>query len=325
MSNVLVTGGAGYVGSHICLALAQSGFTPITLDSLEHGHEQAVQWGPLHIGSTLDRAVLHNVLSTYRPLAVIHCAAHTLVGESTQQPQRYWRNNVEGTQSLIAAMTEFGITPLVFSSTSAVYGEPAGEAMREDQQLSPQSPYGASKLAAEELVRSAPGLSSVVLRYFNAAGADPEARIGEAHEPETHLIPIVLDVAAGRQTHLTVYGSDHATPDGTCVRDYVHVCDVAEIHVAALRRLLGGGASLVANIGCGTGYSVRQVIAAVERVTGRTIPRQLGPARPGDPPSVVADCSVARRELGWHGPRSNLDRIVSDAWNWHRRLRAAGS
>jgi UDP-glucose-4-epimerase GalE len=322
-ANVIVTGGAGYVGSHVCLSLAEAGFVPVALDTLERGHRSAVQWGPLVIGSVADAPALRSLFAEYRPTAVVHCAAYTLVGESAEQPQRYFTNNVGGTSELVTAMLDCGVDKLVFSSTSAVYGTPRRQTMDESHPLDPQSPYGHSKAAAEKIIAAAQqsGLRSVMLRYFNAAGADSRSRIGEAHEPETHLIPVILDVAAGRQPALTVYGTDYPTPDGTCIRDYVHVCDVADAHVAALHRLISGGGPLVANLGHGQGFCVRQVIQTVERTTGRKIAQIVGPRRAGDPPSVVADCAVARRELAWNPARSTLDTIVGDAWNWHRRLR----
>jgi UDP-arabinose 4-epimerase len=316
---VIVTGGAGYVGSHVCMALAEAGFVPVTLDTLERGHRTAVQWGPLESGDCGDEQTLRRVFSQYQPKAVIHCAAYTLVGESAEQPQRYFANNIDGTRSLVRTMLDCGIANLVFSSTSAVYGTPQAATMSEGHPLDPQSPYGVSKVAGEKIIVEAQGLRSVILRYFNAAGADHAARIGEAHEPETHLIPIVLDVAAGKRASLTISGTDYPTQDGTGIRDYVHVCDVADAHVAALHRLLKGGPSLIANLGNGHGFSVRQVIAAAEKVTGKTIAQISGPRRAGDTASVIADCSVARRELGWNPRRSQLETILADAWNWHRR------
>jgi len=319
--SVLVTGGAGYIGSHICLSLAEAGFIPVTLDTLERGHRTAVQWGPLIVGDVNDQSMLRDLFAKHLPIAVIHCAAYTLVGESVEQPQRYLANNIDGTHTLLDAMLASGVDKLVFSSTSAVYGTPQSKTMDEAHRLDPQSPYGSSKAAAERLIAGASGMRSVVLRYFNAAGADSRSRIGEAHEPETHLIPVVLDVAAGKRSALTIYGTDYPTADGTCVRDYVHVCDVADAHVAALQRLVSGGNSLLANLGHGEGFSVRQVIQAVERTTGKNIPQIAGPRRPGDPATVVADCALARRELAWNPKRSTIDTIIADAWSWHRRLR----
>jgi UDP-arabinose 4-epimerase len=317
---IIVTGGAGYIGSHVCLALAEAGLVPVTIDTLERGHREAVQWGPLEVVDVLDRPAVRRVLAHHKPVAAVHCAAYTLVGESSDQPQRYLHNNVEGTRGLIEVMLEAGVNHLVFSSTSAVYGDPHSEAVNESHPLDPQSPYGASKVAAERIIREASGLSSAILRYFNAAGADTRSRIGEAHEPETHLLPVVLDVAAGKRSVLTVYGTDYPTPDGTCIRDYVHVSDVAEAHVTALRKLLSGAPSLLCNLGNGAGFSVRQVIEAAQKITGREIPQTLGARRPGDTAKVIADCTLARRELAWDPQRSTLDTIIADAWNWHRRM-----
>ncbi len=323
-AKIIVTGGAGYIGSHVCLALAQAGFVPVTLDTLERGDRRAVQWGPLEIGSVGDRQTLHRVFTEHQPVAVVHCAALAQVGESVEQPQRYYENNVDGTRLLVVAMLDAGVKHLVFSSTSAVYGAPTGPTMDESHPLDPQSPYGASKVAAEQIIGNAEAIRSVVLRYFNAAGADPLSRIGEAHDPETHLIPVVLDVAAGKQAALTINGTDYPTPDGTCVRDYVHVVDVAEAHVTALRRLLSGGRSLVCNLGNDTGFSIKQVIGAAEQTTGKKITQIAGLRRAGDPATVVADCSLAKRQLAWNPTRSTLPTIIADAWNWHRRLRAIG-
>ncbi len=324
-TKVLVVGGAGYVGSHACLALAEAGFLPVTVDNLVYGHRWAVQWGPLEQGDLADKAFLGAVLERHRPAAVLHFAAYTYVGESVEQPAKYYRNNVLGTLNLLEAMVEAGIRKLVFSSTCAVYGPPQRLPLTEDHPLAPISPYGESKRMVEAMLRDfgrAYGLQATALRYFNVAGADPQGRTGESHDPETHLIPLVLDVASGRRPAIAVFGNDYATPDGTCIRDYIHASDLAQAHLLALRRLLEGTGGGVYNLGNGDGFSVLEVIQAVERVTGREIPVTLQGRRPGDPDRLVADASKARGELGWN-PRylgkEGLEQIIATAWRWHQR------
>ena len=316
-TTILVTGGAGYVGSQACKALAAAGFRPVVYDDLSTGHRWAVKWGPLEIGDLRDGARLIEVLSRHRPLAVLHFAAQPLVGRSVEEPELTWSINRDGTAALLAALAAHGNPPLVFSSTCSLYGERALEALDERLTPAPANPYAASKRAAEELLEAAP-LSSVRLRYFNAAGADPEGDLGELHEPEPHLIPNVLLAARGGPP-VTVHGRDYPTPDGTCVRDYVHVADLAAAHVLALRHLLGGGPSLTLNLGSGQGASVTEVIAAAERATGRPVPHRFGPRRAGDPSRLVADIALAQARLGWQPRRSDLDRILADAWAWTTR------
>ncbi len=321
---ILVTGGAGYIGSHACKALAHAGFVPVTYDSLERGHASAVKWGPLERGDLHDRARLEAVIRTHRPAGVMHFAAYAYVGESVEDPGLYYRNNVCGTMSLLESLRDTGVDCLVFSSTCAVYGIPDAVPIPESQSYRPINPYGRSKLMIEQILddyRLAYGFRSYALRYFNAAGADPDGDIGESHDPETHLIPLVLDAAAGLRPHISVFGGDYPTPDGTCIRDYIHVCDLAEAHVAALRKLLAGDRGESLNLGTGVGYSVRDVIAAAEKVTGRRIPTVLAPRRPGDPPALVADPSRAREILAWQARRSNLDDLIGDAWRWHQAQR----
>lgn len=319
---VLVTGGAGYIGAHACKALAARGYTPVVYDSLVHGHEQAVRWGPFERGDIADRDRLGAVLAHYRPGAVMHFAAFAYVGESVSDPGRYYRNNVAGTLALLEAMLDHGVARMIFSSTCATYGAVGDLPIGEETPQNPINPYGATKLMVERMLADfdvAHGLKSVVLRYFNAAGADPEGEIGELHDPETHLIPLALDAAAGTGPPLTVMGAQHPTPDGTCIRDYIHVSDLARAHVLALDALERDGRSRVYNLGNGRGFSVLEVIAAVERVTGLKVPHAIGPARPGDPARLVSSATRAKRELGWTPALDDIDAIVATAWAWHRR------
>lgn len=319
---VIVTGGAGYVGAHACKALAAAGYLPVVYDNLVYGHEQAVRWGPFERGDIADRQRLDDVFERHRPLAVMHFAAFAYVGESVTDPGKYYRNNVGGSLSLAEAMVRNGIDKMVFSSTCATYGEPSTVPITEDEPQQPINPYGKSKLVVEQMFADfevAHGLRSVPLRYFNAAGASPDGEIGERHDPETHLIPLALDAAAGKGPALTVFGEDYPTADGTCIRDFIHVGDLADAHVRALDYLAGGGATRAFNLGTGSGVSVRQILDAVERVTGRPVPHAIGPRRPGDPPMLVADLSRACSELGWQPRLSDIDKIIATAWDWHRR------
>ena len=316
---VLVTGGAGYVGSHACKALANAGFLPVVYDNLVHGHEWAVRWGPLEIGDITDQARLEAAMRKHRVKAVVHFAAFAYVGESMQEPGRYFANNVGGTRSLLEAMRAVGVTRIVVSSTCAVYGIPERTPIDEATPTRPMSPYGESKLMMEKMLgwyRACHGLDWAALRYFNAAGADADGEIGEEHEPEPHLIPTVIRTALGKQTVLQIFGTDYPTPDGTAVRDYVHVTDLADAHVRALDYLGGGGESVAINLGTGAGHSVRAVIQAVEQAAGHPIKAILQPRRPGDPPFLVADAAMARRVLGWKPKHSSLDNIVATAWQW---------
>jgi UDP-arabinose 4-epimerase len=319
---ILVTGGAGYVGSHCCKALAEAGFEPVVFDNLTMGHRSAARFGPLVEGDMRDAEALGAAFRAHRPEAVMHFAALALVGESTAHPERYYSVNVGGTLNLLEAMRANDVPKIVFSSTCAVYGEPARVPITEDFPRRPVNPYGASKLACEWMMEDfdrAHQLRSMRLRYFNAAGADPAAEIGERHEPETHLIPLVLDAALGRRPGVSIFGTDYPTPDGTALRDYIHVMDLAAAHVAALRHLLAGGASEAVNLGTGHGASVREVIAAVESVTGRRVPVKEAPRRAGDPPALIADPSRAEQLLDWRAA-AGLDAIVSDAWRWHQKV-----
>jgi UDP-arabinose 4-epimerase len=321
MSNkVLVTGGAGYIGSHAAKALAQWGYQPVVLDNLTRGHREAVQWGPLIEGDLADRALLRDSLRHFEIGAVMHFAASAYVGESMSKPELYFSNNMVNSLNLLEAMRESGVRRIVFSSTCATYGVPDAVPIREEMPQRPINPYGESKLMVERMLQwygSAHGFAHMALRYFNAAGADADGEIGEHHEPETHLIPLVLDAALGRRPHVEIFGTDYPTPDGTAIRDYIHVSDLATAHVLALKHLQQGGASGALNLATGRGHSVREVIAAAERVTKRPIPRRESERRPGDPPALVADASQASALLGWTPRFSDLETIVATAWRWH--------
>jgi UDP-arabinose 4-epimerase len=319
--HILVTGGAGYIGSHACKALAASGYIPVSYDNLVYGHRWAVRWGPLEVGDINDRDRLDAVIQQYRPSAVMHFAAYAYVGESVQDPGKYYRNNVAGTLTLLEALRDHGIGRFIFSSTCATYGVPEQSPIDEQHPQRPINPYGASKLMIEQMLRdfdAAHALRSIALRYFNAAGADPGGETGESHDPETHLIPLVLDAAAGRRPNITVHGDDYDTPDGTCIRDYIHVTDLAQAHVLALQALELGTASKAYNLGNGKGFSVREVIDRAAVVTGRRIPVQQGPRRAGDPDQLVGDAQRIRRELGWQPRFADLDTILTTAWRWHQ-------
>jgi UDP-arabinose 4-epimerase len=318
---VLVTGGAGYIGSHCCKLLAAAGYRPVVYDDLSTGHRDFVKWGPLVEGDIRDRRKLTDALAAHRPVLVMHFAALALVGESVTQPERYWDVNVGGVSALLEAMRATGCDKLVFSSSCAVYGEPQSMTIDEQTTKAPVNPYGASKLTAEWMMESydrAHGLKSIRLRYFNACGADPEGEIGEDHAIETHLIPLVLDVALGRRRSVSIFGTDYPTPDGTAVRDYIHVLDLAAAHLAAAEHLLGGGKTAAVNLGTGEGASVAEVVGAVERVTGRKIATSAGPRRAGDPPRLVANPALAESLLGWKARRSAIETAIADAWAWHQ-------
>ncbi len=320
--SVVVTGGAGYIGSHACKALAQAGYLPVSYDDLSYGHEWAVKWGPLERGDILDRQRLNEVLIKYRPGAVMHFAAFAYVGESVTNPGKYYRNNVAGSLNILEAMRDLQIPRFVFSSTCATYGLPEALPIREDTPQRPINPYGASKLMVERMLTdfgNAHGFAWTALRYFNAAGADLDLHIGEDHEPETHLIPLILDAASGRRPHVTIFGTDYDTSDGTCIRDYIHVSDLADAHVLALQAIESGIRPGAYNLGNGHGFSVREVVKAVERVTGLKVPVVLGEPRAGDPATLVSDASKAHNILGWQPKISDLDEIVRTAWAWHQR------
>jgi UDP-glucose-4-epimerase GalE len=319
---ILVTGGAGYVGSHACKALARAGYRPVAYDSLIRGHREAVRWGPLVQADLADAKRLTDTIKRFEVAAVLHFAAFAYVGESVEEPGLYFRNNVANTLTLLEAMRTSGVRHIVFSSTCATYGVPERVPITESAPQRPVNPYGESKLMVERMLHwygAAHGFTHAALRYFNAAGADPEGEIGEDHEPETHLIPLVLQAAMGQRARIDVLGTDYPTSDGTAIRDYIHVQDLADAHVRAVQLLLRGGLSITVNLGTGAGHSVREVIAAAERVTGRRVPRREAPRRFGDPPVLVADPSRARELLGWTAKHSDLDTILKTAWAWHSR------
>jgi len=321
MKTILVTGGAGYIGSHACKALAAAGYLPVTFDNLTTGWRDAVRFGPLEQGDLLDRARLDEVFARHRPSAVMHFAAYSDVGESTRDPAKYWRNNVCGSLNLIEAAIAADCRDIVFSSTCATYGNHDGVLLDEQTPQRPINAYGASKRTIEEMLENfaaSHGVNSVIFRYFNVAGADPEGEVGEFHRPETHLIPLMLDAICGRRAALTVHGTDYDTPDGTCIRDYVHVMDLVDAHVRGVRWLEAGRDSRVFNLGTGRGFSVREVIDASRAVTNRSVPVTEGPRRPGDATSLVSGSSRAESELGWQPERSTLDKMIGDAWAWHQ-------
>jgi UDP-arabinose 4-epimerase len=317
METVLVTGGAGFIGSHTCKALAAAGWLPVAFDNLSRGHADLVRWGPLVKGDILDAGALDAAFAFHRPGAVIHFAALAYVGESMSQPLAYYRVNVAGLVNVVEAMLRHGTRTIVFSSSCATYGIPSALPIMESAPQLPINPYGRSKLAGEQILadaRAAEGLRVAMLRYFNAAGADPDGELAERHDPETHLIPLAIDAATGHGPPLSIFGTDYPTADGTCERDFIHVSDLAAAHVAALRHLDAGNACLTLNLGAGKAASVRSVIAAVERITGRAVPLVHAARRPGDPPVLVADASRARTLIGFAPGLSDLDTLVATAW-----------
>jgi UDP-arabinose 4-epimerase len=325
---VLLTGGAGYIGSHTAKALAAKGMTPVVFDNFSRGHREFVKWGPAFEGDLLDPQALKRALREHQPQAVIHFAALAYVGESSLEPERYYRNNVVGTLNLLEAMLEAQVECLVFSSTCATYGIPESIPIREDARQEPINPYGNTKFIVEKMLHdfgAAHGLRSVCLRYFNAAGADLDGDIGEWHDPETHLLPLALAAAAGDTGPLKVLGCDYPTPDGTCIRDFIHVRDLGEAHCLALHYLQKGGASARLNLGTGRGHSVLEVIQAVERVTGKSVPVEYAPRRPGDPPVLVAGNGLAGELLGWAPQCSDLETLVASAWAWYQKRAASRS
>ena len=318
---ILVTGGAGYIGSHACKALAAAGYVPVTLDNLSTGWRDAVKFGPLVQADLLDRAALDAAFAEHKPVAVLHFAALSQVGEAMAEPGKYWRNNVAGSLNLIEAAVAAGCLDFVFSSTCATYGDRDGEVLDEDTPQAPLNAYGASKRAIEDMLvdfGAAHGLRHVIFRYFNVAGADPDAELGEFHRPETHLIPLILDAVDGRRDALTIHGTDYTTPDGTCIRDYVHVMDLVDAHVAGLEYLRAGKGSRVFCLGTGEGFSVREVVEATRHVTNRAVPMVDGPRRAGDAVKLVCGSQRARDELGWRPARSTMRQMIGDAWRWHQ-------
>jgi len=321
LAHVLVTGGAGYIGSHACKALKAAGYTPVTFDNLVTGWADAVKFGPFEQGDLLDRARLDEVFAKYRPAAVMHFAALSLVGESMEQPGKYWRNNVVGSLTLIEAAAAAGCKNFIFSSTCATYGDQDNVVLDENCAQMPINSYGASKRAIEDILANfgeSDGINHVIFRYFNVAGADADAEVGEFHRPETHLIPLVLDAIDGKRAALTIFGTDYDTPDGTCVRDYVHVCDLVDAHVLGLKWLEDGKCSRAFNLGTGKGFSVREVVDGCRVVTNREVPLKEGPRRAGDATKLVSGSARAEEELGWTPHRSNMEAMVVDAWRWHQ-------
>ena len=320
MARILITGGAGYVGSHCAKAAFAKGHETVVFDSLLFGHREFVRWGDLITGDIRNATMLDAVFSNRRIDAVMHFAALAYVGESVTDPSKYYDVNVNGTRILLDAMARSGINKIVFSSSCATYGEPTAVPINESTRQNPINPYGFTKLICERMMDDfdrAHGLKSVRLRYFNAAGAEPTADIGEDHDPETHLIPLVLDAAIGRRPNVTIFGTDYPTPDGTAIRDYIHVCDLARAHTLALEYLLNRGETVAVNLGNGKGASVREVIDTARRVTGRDISALDAPRRPGDPAVLVADARKAHDVFGWAAQRSDLTTIIADAWRWH--------
>lgn len=322
---ILVTGGAGYIGSHSVLTLQNAGYEVIVLDNLVYGHQDLVEnvlKTKLIVGDTCDRALLRQIFADYNIDAVMHFAAYAYVGESVTKPAKYYQNNVVGTFTLLEAMVEAGVHNFVFSSTCATYGVPDSVPIKEEQPQNPINPYGATKLMVERILQDfsiAYDFRSVCLRYFNAAGADPGGKLGEDHNPETHLIPLVLQTALGHRPSISIFGTDYDTPDGSCVRDYIHVLDIAQAHILALEYLLKDGKTDVFNLGNGNGFSVKQVIETARKITGREIPAELSDRRPGDPPALVGSGAKAQKILGWQPQYSNLEDIITHAWQWHQK------
>jgi UDP-glucose 4-epimerase/UDP-arabinose 4-epimerase len=319
---ILVTGGAGYIGAHCCRALSEAGYLPVCLDDLSTGNRDFVKWGPLIVGSIRDTALVAKTIEDHRIAAVMHFAAFSQVGESVADPQKYYSNNVGGTLSLLAAMREKGCRHLVFSSTGTVYGDAGRDPISEDAAGSPVNPYGASKWMIEQILadfRRAYRLNSTCLRYFNASGAEKSASIGEFRDPETHLIPRAMMALQGHVGDFAIFGDDYDTPDGTAIRDYIHVDDLAAAHILAVEALMGGSTGGCFNLGTGSGYSVREVLAAIEVVAGRKVPSVIKARRAGDPPFLVADPSAARKSLGFRALHSDLATIVGSAWAWHQK------
>ncbi|MFZ1725776.1 MAG: UDP-glucose 4-epimerase GalE [Albidovulum sp.] len=319
--HVLVTGGAGYIGAHACKALKAAGYVPVTFDNLVNGWRDAVKYGPFEQGDLADRARLDAVFEQWQPVAVMHFAALSLVGDAMRDPGTYWRANVLGSLNLIEAAVAVGCRNFVFSSTCATYGDQDGVILDEDTPQVPINAYGKSKQAIEQMLddfRASHGLQSVIFRYFNVAGADPDGEVGEFHQPETHLIPLMLDAIDGKRPALTVFGTDYPTKDGTCVRDYVHVMDLVDAHVRGLRWLEDGKSSQVFCLGTGKGFSVREVIDQSRAVTNREVPVIFGDRRAGDAVSLICGSARAVKELGWQPVRSNMATMIADAWRWHQ-------
>ncbi|CAM4357472.1 UDP-glucose 4-epimerase GalE [Saccharibacillus endophyticus] len=318
---ILVTGGAGYIGSHTVAALLERGDEVVVIDSLQTGHKEALLGGKLYEGDLRDKELLKKLFAENQIEGVIHFAANSLVGESMQNPGKYYDNNMYGTLCLLEAMNEAGVRRIVFSSTAATYGEPEKTPIEETDRTEPTNVYGETKLMMERMIRwydRVLNVRYVALRYFNAAGAHESGKIGEDHRPETHLIPIVLQTALGQRSHISVFGEDYPTEDGTCIRDYLHVSDLADAHLRAIDYLKNGGESDVFNLGSGSGFSVREIIETARKVTGKEIPVKTEPRRAGDPATLIASSKKAREVLGWTPARENIETIIASAWNWHQ-------
>lgn len=320
--NILVVGGAGYIGSHMVKMLCDAGHQVVTLDNLSNGFRDAVLGGEFVLGDIADRALLNKLFAERRFDGVMHFASFIQVGESMQYPGKYYENNLSNTVNLLNAMVVHGVKRFIFSSTAAIFGEPDYVPIDEAHTKNPINPYGKSKWMVEQILADfdqAYGLKSICLRYFNAAGADPSGLLGERHQPETHLIPLVLQAASGRRDHISVFGRDYDTPDGTCIRDYIHIVDLCQAHLLAVQKLVNGGSSAAYNLGNGNGFSVQEVIAAVQRVTGRQVTVLDAPRRAGDPARLVADSAMVRSELGWQPVYADLATIAEHAWRWERQ------
>ncbi|MCI6191336.1 MAG: UDP-glucose 4-epimerase GalE [Clostridium sp.] len=321
MSTILVCGGAGYIGSHMVAELLENNNEVVVLDSLVKGHKEALLGGKLYVGDLRDRKILDKVFTENKIDAVIDFAAFSLVGESMTEPLKYFNNNVYGTISLLEAMRDYNVKYIVFSSTAATYGEPEVVPIAENSKTVPTNAYGESKLLVEKILRwcdHAYGIKYTTLRYFNAAGAHISGKIGEDHSPETHLIPIILDVALGNREKIMMFGDDYDTKDGTCVRDYIHVSDLASAHSLALKRLMNGGDSAIYNLGNGTGFTVKEMVEIARKVTGHPIPAEVAERRAGDPAVLIASSEKAMKELGWKPKYADVETIISTAWNWHK-------
>lgn len=322
MDEILVVGGAGYIGSHMCKYLYNNGLRPVVLDNLSLGHRQAVQWGPLYVGELDDPELLSSILERHDIAAVMHFAAFCYVGESVAEPLKYYQNNVAASLTLLSSLLSHGVDKFIFSSSCATYGEPENIPIVEEEEQQPINPYGRTKLMMENILDDldrAHGLKSVCLRYFNAAGADPDGELGEDHAPETHLIPLVLFEARDHRQQLTLFGDDYPTPDGTCIRDYIHVHDLAQAHYLALQHLLAGGESKKYNLGNGGGYSLFDVIKTAEQVTGKEIEYTVAARRDGDPAQLVGSSDKVITEFGWKPYYTDLESIIETAWKWHKK------
>ena len=320
---ILVTGGAGYIGSHTCRELQRQGYEPIVFDNLENGYQENVLWGPLFKGDLRKAEQLEACFEKFNPAAVIHFAAYAYVGESVKEPEKYYDNNVIGSFNLLKIMKKFGVNKLVFSSSCATYGIPENMPIAETELQKPVNPYGNTKLQMERMMQDfskAYGLKFVALRYFNAAGASPDSEIGENHVPETHLIPLILAAVAGKILEVSVYGSNYPTPDGTCIRDYIHVCDLADAHIKALEYLEESNRKLAFNLGTGTGNSVMEVIKAVEKVVNKPVPYKITDRRAGDPAVLVSKTGLAEKKLRWSPQYNEIETIVEHAWNYYKKI-----